>query len=233
MGLTLRLWLVVALIGSTTAQPPSSTTTSYPTTITTTLTTTYTNPSTPSATTIDHITLLDPWPISPDFEVIFPYPLTQTEILSRTVILSPSSTSISPPSSTTLNWSLWAVQAFDMSPYVPPICPGPEGEEGCAYGSIKPHYRCEELGLETRCARQCELKDWIWWCRLPRNDGKDSSGVGAPVGRVCADRANGSVEGGGGLAWVPLVEPCDHTDFKVGCAVCQEEGEEEWVEWRG
>ncbi|KAK4638846.1 hypothetical protein QC761_0102170 [Podospora bellae-mahoneyi] len=239
MGPTYQLWLAVALISSTTAQPPPSTTTTYPTTIITTLTTTYTNPSTPSATTIDHITLLDPWPVSPDFESIFPYPLTQTEILSRTIIHSPSSTSISPPTSTTLTWSLWAVQAFDMSPYVPPICPGPEGEEGCAYGSIKPHYRCEELGLETRCARQCELKDWIWWCRLPRNDGKDSLGGGlggAPVGRVCADRVDGrgGEGGGGGLAWVPLVEPCDHTDFKVGCKVCREEEEEEGrVEWRG
>ncbi|KAK4196032.1 hypothetical protein QBC40DRAFT_184436 [Triangularia verruculosa] len=230
MGSTGWLWLVVALIEKTTAQPASASTISYPTTGTTTSTTTYTNPSTPFATTIDHITLLDPWPVSPDFASIFPYPLTQTEIVSRTIILSPSSTSVLPPYSTTLDWSLWAVQSFDMPPYDAPICPGPEGEEGCAYGSIKPDYRCEDLGLETRCARQCELKDWVWWCRLPRNDGKDSSGLGAPMGRVCADRAKGLGDGGGGLAWVPLVEPCDHTDFKVGCPFCPEEEEEDWIE---
>ncbi|KAK0639845.1 hypothetical protein B0T16DRAFT_395498 [Cercophora newfieldiana] len=96
----------------------------YPTTITNTLATTHrANPTDPL--TIDQITLLDPWPTSPDPQSV-PFTMTQTAITTRTI--SPLSSS---PTTTILNttvfYKLWTIQAFDMPPYQDLTCPGPNG----------------------------------------------------------------------------------------------------------
>jgi len=200
----------------------------YPTTITTNFTTTHMNNQTGNFTTatIDVVTLIDPWPVSPDPESP-PYTVTQTAHTQRTILISPSyptSSSPSIPSSTTTNitttrvWTLWTIQAFDLPPYDTPACPGPGG---CSYPAIKPHPRCAERKLETRCAAQCLLRDWMWWC-AGRVDGEPEY-----MGRVCAaSNSTGPWDGDGDQ----LLEPCDHTDFKPGCSICEGYREDEpWV----
>jgi len=210
----------------------------YPTTITNVLTTTHSpNPTAPV--TIDHITLLDPWPTSPDPESV-PFTLTQTALTQRTISFPTAATPSLPVSVTEINstkvYILWTIQSrrslqsayfffpfpfhipfqshpsfpkyhklthhtltkVDMTPYEPPVCPGPNG---CSYPAIKPHSECAKLKLQTRCAAQCLLKDWMWWCT------KHVSGEADHVGRVCA--ATGGTEPWG----VELLEPCDHTDM--------------------
>ncbi len=184
----------------------------YPTTITNIHTTTLTGPS--ATLTIDRITILDPWPISPDRESM-PYTMTQTQLTTR-VVSSPGATPSAIALTSTAVYNLWDILPFDMPPSQTPMCPSPERD--CAYGSIKPNPRCEELGRETRCAAQCLLKDWLWWCPTGRSYGKPEAG---PVlGRVCY----GDEDGKG--AALQLMEPCDHTDFLAGCPRCKEE--EEW-----
>ncbi|KAM7208154.1 hypothetical protein V8F20_001434 [Naviculisporaceae sp. PSN 640] len=205
----------------TTMDSPASWT--FPTTRKTTYLTTTTGTA---ALTIDDVTVLDPWPTSPDPELV-PHTMYETAITHRTIIPSPSSTPQTPnpeepQANTTITtmitsrttYLLWAIYAFDMSPYTLPTCPGPEN---CAYSSIKPSGTCEELGpnWQTRCAGQCLLKDWMWWCTKVGED--DLANI---RGRVCDD-------GGGGTnaTLVQLVEPCDHTDWKAGCLKCAEDEE--------
>ncbi|KAK4209766.1 hypothetical protein QBC37DRAFT_391025 [Rhypophila decipiens] len=229
-----KLWATVVLGGRSsvlaqetnqpTARPSSSTMDSpasrtYPTTITSSYLTTITGSA---ALTIDHVTVLDPWPTSPDPEIV-PYTMFQTGITQRTIvpiIASPSAVSSEQPGipaaenittmiTTTTTYLLWVIYAFDMSPYTIPACPGPEG---CAYSSIKPNGRCEELGWQTRCAGQCLLKDWMWWCTKVGEDD-----LGSIRGRVCDDGmgVNATLE--------QLVEPCDHTDWRARCVRCAED----------
>lgn len=190
----------------------------YPTTVTSTLSTTRTGPS--GATTIDHVTMIDPWPTSPDPEVV-PFTNTETAVTERIVITKAAE---GPATATTTmtatsTWILWPVRILDMPPYIPPQCPGPSG---CAYRSVKPHPRCERSGRETRCAAQCLLKDWLWWCSNNVTD-PDATRY---YGRVCAD---GNVTD---TAYDLLLEPCDHTDFKPGCPLClNEDGENEGYDY--
>lgn len=175
----------------------------YPTTLTTIYSTTYTNAA---AVTVDEVTVIDPWPTSPD-PASAPYTKTETQITQRTVSAAgaaPTATSIT----ATAVWLLWTIQPFDMVPYEPPACPGPDG---CSYPSIKPHWKCLDMHLETRCYRQCVLKNWMWWCR--RSAEAEGDGLG-PVGRVCAGTNTTVAE------WEPLLEPCDHTDMMPGCSIC-------------
>lgn len=195
---------------------------SYPTTVTTIFTTMHTAPASPATTTIDLVTVIDPWPTSPDPELV-PYTKTETQITQRT--LSASGTT---PTTTTLTsistWTVWTIQAFDMRPFDPPACPGPQG---CSWPSIKPSQRCLDLKMQTRCAKQCVLKDWLWWCAEGQApEGDRGMGLG-PVGRVCA-ATNSTSE-----SWVPLLEPCDHTDWKPGCSLCEGYEEEVPVEFPG
>jgi len=187
----------------------------YPTTVTSFYTTTTTGAT---AITIDHVTVIDPWPTSPDPELV-PFTIYESAITQRTVIPlpSPAASPLADPTNftttitSTTTWHVWVVYAFDMSPYTPPTCPGPEG---CAYGSIKPSGRCEELGHQTRCARQCLMKDYLWWCT------KRAEGDPEPIlGRVCDDGR------GTNATFEQLVEPCDHTDWRAGCLLCAEEGD--------
>jgi hypothetical protein len=180
----------------------------YPTTVTTTYSTTRTSAAT---VTVDHVTVIDPWPISPD-PMSLPYTMFQTEITQR--IISPAAATPTTSSMTTNStWLLWVIQNFDLPPAIPPECPGPGG---CAPRSVKPHPLCEYSGRETRCPAQCQLKDWMWWCKKQVQGEQDT-----PMGRVCA--------GNNSTAYEQLLEPCDHTDFKPGCQLCpdtEEEGEQ-------
>ena len=179
----------------------------YPTIVTTTYVTTRTGTS---AVTVDHVAVMDPWPTSPEPESI-PFTMLETAVTQRTI----SSAGATPTTTYTTaisTWILWSISDLDMPPWQPPSCPGPGG---CAYRSIKPHPRCLELNRETRCAAQCLLKDWMWWCT--RHAGGEAD---AYMGRVCA--------GDNSTSYEELLEPCDHTDFKPGCSLCPEEEEEEW-----
>lgn len=169
----------------------------YPTIVTSTFASTRTQGR---LTTVDQITILDNWTTSPD-PTLVPYTMVQTETTQRTVSAAGAEPTMTVLNSTT-TWIVWTVSAFDMPPYQSLECPGPDG---CAYGTIKPNYLCDEMRRETRCAAQCELRDWLWWCRA---DG----GINAPIGRVCSD--------GNQTDYKMLLEPCDHTDFKSGCQVC-------------
>jgi hypothetical protein len=174
----------------------------YPTNVTSTYSTTRTDTA---AVTVDHVTAIDAWTISPDPESV-PYTMTETQITERTIFPSaaaPTTTHIT----ATSTWMLWTISTLDMPPYAPIVCPGPGG---CSPQSIKPNTRCLELGLETRCAAQCLLKDWMWWCT--RHVGGED---GALMGRVCA--GNNSTD------YEEILEPCDHTDFKPGCQLCPED----------
>ena len=174
----------------------------YPTTITSTYSTVH---STAGVATTDHVTVIDPWPVSPDPES-FPYTLLQTAITQRTI--SPASATPSTSSITaTSTWFVWSIQPFDMPPSGLNDCSEP-GE--CTYGAIKPHPRCDEQGRETRCVAQCLLKDWMWWCIAAKEGQMDP-----PMGRVCA--ASNSTD------YKQLLEPCDHTDFSPLCPLCPEE----------
>ncbi|KAK4450940.1 hypothetical protein QBC34DRAFT_447904 [Podospora aff. communis PSN243] len=194
----------------------------YPTTITNILTTTR-SPSAPTGAplTIDHITLLDPWPTSPDPQSV-PFTLTQTALTQRTISAAgatPTTLSLN----STIFYKLWTIQALDMVPYEPPVCPGPGG---CSYPAIKPHAECSKLKMQTRCAAQCQLKDWMWWCRGHIEGERDYEG------RVCARTPNATEVGMAGKTWeVELLEPCDHTDLKPGCTIC--DGYEEEDPWIG
>jgi len=202
---------------------PDPATRSYPTTITTLFTTTHTLSAQPGTTTIDHITVIDPWPTSPDPELA-PYTQTETVITSRTISVAGAT-----PTTTTselrkiVTWTVWTIQPFDMRPFDPPACPGPGG---CSWPSIKPAQKCLDLKMQTRCAKQCVLKDWLWWCAEGQQTLQETEVKGlGPVGRVCAP-TNSTVE-----TWVPLLEPCDHTDWMPGCSIC--EGYDEPVEFPG
>jgi hypothetical protein len=173
----------------------------YPTTVTNTYIKTK---SDTSAVTIDQVTVLDPWPTSPDPEAV-PFTMKETEITQRTI--SPTAGVATTLSMTvTSTWILWTTSFLDMPPSSPPECPGPGG---CSYPSVKPHPRCRALSRETRCAAQCTLKDWMWWCKSHAE--LETNG---PVGRVCSD--------GNSTDYEYLLEPCDHTDFKPGCPLCPE-----------
>lgn len=216
---------------------PEAVTRTYPTTLTTIL-----SPSTlaavnPSATTIDHVTLIDPWPYYPDPELgLAPLTLTQTALTKRSILATflPSAPSPDPSaafsptpvtsvSSTTLTatstFLVWPPQSFDMPDYLIPGCQYPDETMNCSLhdSSIKPDSRCLAMNRETRCARQCLLKDWTWFCAT-------GEGAGDRVGRVC--------EGGKGEEDVLLGEPCDHTDYAPGCAICPWEGGDDGV-WVG
>ncbi|KAK1751188.1 hypothetical protein QBC47DRAFT_392407 [Echria macrotheca] len=97
-----------------------------------------------------------------------------------------------------------------MNPARAPDCPGPDG---CSYPTVKPHSSCIERHLETRCYRQCLLKNWMWWCRQNGPGDEADPGLG-PIGRVCAG-TNSTI-----ATWEPLLEPCDHTDMAPGCSIC-------------
>ncbi|KAK3315571.1 hypothetical protein B0H66DRAFT_536437 [Apodospora peruviana] len=180
---------------------------SYPTTVTTIYSTTIAGAV---GITIDRVTVLDPWPTSPDPEKV-PFTMLETQVTERTV--SPPGAAVTPTVATTTaisTWILWGVLDFDMPPYSPPVCPGPGG---CSYGTIKPNGRCMDLGWETTCASQCLLKDWMWWCA------KSADSSAPPMGRVCAPVGNTTT-------YLQLYEPCDHTDYKTGCTLCGDSGVE-------
>ncbi|KAK0725117.1 hypothetical protein B0H67DRAFT_641568 [Lasiosphaeris hirsuta] len=191
----------------------------YPTTLTTTLAPT-TLPITNLATTIDAVTLIDPWPLSPDPERA-PLTLTATAVTQRTILVSTTTTRTALTSVAT--YLVWPPQPFDMPEWVTPGCQYPDPDMACSArgSSIKPDGRCLELKRETRCAAQCLLKDWTWWCATG----------GAPIGRVCEgpEGVNGTVAAGD-FALV-LGEPCDHTDYKPGCKICpfEDPGDGVWV----
>ncbi len=110
----------------------------YPTTITSTSAASYVSAS---ATTIDHLTFIDPWPVSPVMES-FPYNMTQTRITARTIL--PSSGATGSPSTATVTayatYGLWALSDFGMVPSESPGCANPRN---CKPPAIKPT-RCEE-----------------------------------------------------------------------------------------
>ncbi len=176
----------------------------YPTTVTRASTTSYTSAS---ATTIDQVTFIDPWPISPAMES-FPYTMTQTRITARTVLPRSGATD-SPATITTTAYAtyiLWTIVDLDMEPDRSPACAGPGN---CNPPAIKPT-RCEQTGRETRCATQCELRDWLWFC-LQSNNSTQGALTEKPEGRSCYAK-NGQ--------WEQLLEPCDHTDYAPGCKPC-------------
>ncbi|KAH8898807.1 hypothetical protein GQ53DRAFT_817035 [Thozetella sp. PMI_491] len=177
----------------------------YPTTITSTAVASYVSAST---TTIDHLTFVDPWPVSPIPES-FPYTMKQTRVTVRTV-LPPSRTADALPATTITAYAtyiLWTLSDFDMVPYIPPGCADPGN---CKPPAIKPT-RCESTNRETRCATQCEVKDFLWFC-LQANNSTLGASEAKPQGRACYGK-NGE--------WEQLLEPCDHTDFAPWCKACE------------
>ncbi|CAK7211568.1 hypothetical protein SCUCBS95973_001159 [Sporothrix curviconia] len=154
--------LGVALAALATAETPTTTTTTtYPTTITSVWSTTITSPASPPGpgtwTTARTVTVLEPWPVSPDPYGNFPYTIHQTSIVRETV--THAATTATPPASTAYpTWVLWDTQAADLPVGNIPRCepvvvaagaPGPT--MGWAPPAIKPDSRCLDLGLETRC----------------------------------------------------------------------------------
>src|SRR3569833_391187 len=205
----------------------------YPTTITRFSTATIgTAPA--SAVTVDRITYIDPWPVSPTDES-YPYTMTQTRVTARTILppssfISASTTAISaispsvatpvlPSSTTTMTalatYILWQPSYFDLDPAEPPGCLQP-GD--CAPArAVKPS-RCEGQGRETRCAVQCEYQDYLFFCLIA---GTSKNGTiltptteDKPQGRVCIDKDSGKLT-------QQLLEPCDHTDVAPWCKHCE------------
>ncbi|KAK3347249.1 hypothetical protein B0T25DRAFT_584271 [Lasiosphaeria hispida] len=214
-----------------TSTMPDAADRTYPTTLTTIFAATTLPMANRSATTIDAITLIDPWPLSPDPEHA-PLTLTATAVTQRTVIAS-SATITSTAITSVATYLVWPPQPFDMPDWVPPRCQYPDPDMACSLrgSSIKPDGRCTELHRETRCAAQCLLKDWTWWCATGLDKGKEA---GHPIGRVCEgpEGANGTVASGD-FALV-IGEPCDHTDYRPGCKVCPfEAGEGDNGVWVG
>ena len=216
---------------------PDAATRTYPTTLTTILSQSTLAVPNPSATTVDQVTLIDPWPLSPDPEFA-PLTVTQTAVTQRTIFMTflppapspdPSATVVRSPAtsvtSTTIQatstYLVWPPQPFDMPDWVTPTCQYPHEIRACSLrdSSIKPDRRCTARNRETRCAAQCLLKDWTWWCATGAG-----TGPGHRIGRVCEAALGEDV--------IVLGEPCDHTDYKPNCEVCQWEGGDDGV-WIG
>jgi len=189
----------------------------YPTTFTKVRSTTKTSILTPgpsatfyaeSRVTADIVTTIEPWLSAPDPES-FPYSITQTVITDRTVTYEltqskdgPSTESVTRTKETVSSaWLIWETSPTDM-----PVGRDPQCAPGCTPSAIKAHPVCVEEGLETRCASQCTIRDYQWWCY--RHKATDEA---LPQGKLCW--ANST-------HYEQLMEPCDHTDFPPGCKPC-------------
>ena len=220
LGLTAALWWqhgvreALARPGaqqatSTSADPDAMTDPAertYPTTFTRVQTAT--TAIAPSVVVVDTTTLIDPWPVSPDFELI-PMTMLQTGITVRTVSTINALTNDTPTRttlSTTSTWIMWGTAVTDMAVRPGPQCAQVQGAD-CNPPAVKQHPRCDELGRDTRCAAQCLLKDWLWWCYQHTAADKDLK----PMGKLCY---------GNSTAYEQLLEPCDHTDFAPDCLAC-------------
>ncbi len=202
--------------GTPAASPTSSTTTSYPTTVTSTWSTTITSFSsaTPFSTppsmwmvTTSTVTVIEPWPVSPD-PAQFPMTMVQTSIVHAwTVLAGVSITASALMSTTTLykTWVVWETQAADLPVGNVPRCEA----GGCTPAAWKPNGHCLGLGMETRCRAQCIIRDWQWWCLKDDKQGKTADSP--PMGRLCWGSATN---------YTQLVEPCDGTDYLPDCPAC-------------
>ncbi len=152
--------------------------------------------------------MIEPWPSSPDPD-FFPYTIIQTAITEQTITHHMTLAKDGPPTQdvtkTTLTvpstWIIWETAATDMPVGTPPDCGGP-----CTPSAIKPHGVCYEKRLETRCAAQCTIRDWQWWCYKHPPGDQDP-----PQGKICWTNST---------SYEQLLEPCDHTDFLPNCKQC-------------
>ncbi len=191
------------------AGPPPST---YPTTVTRSWSRTSSQiPRTALATdaipttTVKTVTVLEPWPSSPNPE-LFPYTLTQTAITDRREEMVDGDTRrvlVSTTQAVTSTWVVWDTAPTDLPRGMElPKC------EVCAPPRIKQDKRCTERGLETACHSQCKIRQVegfdVWWCHQRTTN--DTSEVA--IGRVCS---------GGGNYYEQLLEPCDHADHRHDC----------------
>ncbi|OAA66523.1 hypothetical protein SPI_01099 [Niveomyces insectorum RCEF 264] len=221
--------------------------TTYPTTVTSVGTTFLTSfppaaaGSAESWVTARTITVLEPWPVSPDPEN-FPYTMLQTTVTRQTVthwVRPTAATSPSPSPSpvvesadavaTTLQpptlWLIWDTQPFDMPVGDVPICEA--NGQTCTPPAWKPDSRCTARHMETRCGTQCIIRDWQWWCR--KKQGATTTGNYTLVADT--DGGNGGHDDDdevamGRLCWgnstnyMQLLEPCDATDYASSCTPC-------------
>lgn len=212
---------LVVVAGADSTSTTTATTTTYPTTVTSLWSTTITTFATAAAgasspipapdtwITVRTVTLLDPWPVSPD-PYLYPYTILETSIVKDTVVHGASTTTTASTAYPT--WLVWDTQGADLPVGNVPQCAKTDTGGQCAPPAWKPDTRCLALGQETRCRAQCTIRNWQWWCEKAPPD-RDSVGGPVPVGmgRLCW---------GGAGNYTQLVEPCDDTDYPPECAPC-------------